>query len=125
MNLLPILIKERNLKWQKIIVETAEAFTAMNALQSSGFRLTLGGSISEELEERSSLFLAHSDDIEDLSAFGKFFEDEEKSLRASILARFGIEVPGKDSCEIIRKKYEATLSSRPQQKTKKVIGFHT
>lgn len=124
MKLLSILIKERNLKWQQIIAETAEKFTAMNAIQSSGFRQALGANISNELEERIKLFLAQVDDTEELKTFGKFFEDEEKNLRATVLSRFGIEVSGKDICEIMKDKYEAIISSRPQV-TEKVIGFHT
>lgn len=124
MELLQILIKERNLKWHQIIAETAEKFTAMNALHSSGFQLALAKCISDELEERSSLYYTHSDDTEDLKAFGKFFENQEESLSASVFSRFGEEVP-RNTCEIIREKYEAILSSRSQQKTKKVIGFHT
>ena len=123
MKLLFAHLKERNLKWPRIIAKTAEEFTVMNARQSSGFRLALADDISEELAERCALYITHAANANDITAFRKFFENEENSLRGLVQSRFGIEVPGKDSCQIVREKYEAILSSRPQNKHKEPIGF--
>lgn len=125
LKMLSILIKERNVFWQRILAETAERFTAMNARESSGFHLTLSENISEELEKRSGLFVENCDDAEESRAFSKFFENEERGLRETVSSRFGIEVPGKDICNNIREKYIEILVLQFQQKPKKDIGFHT
>ena len=124
MELLQILINERNFAWQKIVAETAESFTAMNSLQSSGFLLTLGQNLKEELEERCSLYRNHACKPGNTIAFEAFFDSTEKGLRTCIRSRFGVEVPAKDECQNLKQKYLIIISAEPQKKNQKVIGFH-
>jgi hypothetical protein len=49
MDLLSILIKEREIEWPSSVAQCAERFTALGALRSSGFQLALVDLLVQEL----------------------------------------------------------------------------
>lgn len=108
MSLLSIFLKEREVEWTKSVAQCAEHFTAMGAIRSSGFQLTLVDLLVQELELRSRLYLEH---CEEQTNFDDFFNEQMAGLHSGLKNRFGVSIPSKERCTILQDKI--FLSNRP------------
>jgi hypothetical protein len=118
MDIFSILIKKRDYEFPATVAACAERFTANNARQSSYFQLALADVLVAELDERCRLFFECKNNW---SNFDEFFTTQESDLRGGLKARFGVSVPGKERCELLREEYREShrpLPPKPQ------IGFH-
>jgi len=120
-DLLPILIKEREIEWTKSLVKCTEHFTSQGALHSSGFQLALVDLLVQELEVRCRLHLEHS---ADQINFDTFFKTQKTNLYSGLKSRFGVSIPGEERYNLLQEKYRAIMLSNPTSEPKPPIGFN-
>ena len=121
MDLLSILIKERETEWPSIVAQCAERFTALGALRSSGFQLALVDLLVQELEVRCRLYLEHKGNQVD---FDEFFKTQKMGLHSGLKSRFGVIIPGEERYSLLQEKYRAIMFSNRPPAPKPPIGFN-
>jgi len=121
MDLLSILIKEREIEWPSSVAQCAERFTASGGLRNSGFQLALVNLLVQELEERCRLYLEHRENEVD---FDEFFKTQKVGLHSGLKSRFGVSIPGEERYSLLQEKYRAIMFSNRSPAPKPPIGFN-
>src|SRR5574342_1001300 len=118
MDLLSILIKEREIEWPRSVAQCAERFTALGALHSSGFQLALVDLLVQELEARCHLYLNHRENQVD---FDDFFKTQKMGLHSELKSRFGVSIPSEERYSLLQEKYRTIMFSNPSPAPKPPI----
>ena len=121
MDLLSILIKERELEWPSNVAQCAEHFTTLGARRSSGFQLALVDLLVQELDARCSLYLEHRGNQVD---FDEFFTTQKMGLHSWLKSRFSVSIPGDEWYNLLQEKYRAIMFSNRSPPPKPPIGFN-
>jgi hypothetical protein len=121
MDLLSILIKERELEWPSNVAQCAEHFTTLGARHSSGFQLALADLLVQELDARCSLYLEHRGNQVD---FDEFFKTQKVGLHSGLKSRFGVSIPGEKRYGLLQEKYRAIMFLNRPLAPKPPIGFN-
>lgn len=125
MELLSIMIKERDLEWPKLEAKCAEDLTCSGARDSSKFRQDLGDFLSDELTKRSEIFINYSNESNlNPDSFEEFFKNQENELLCRLTGRFGGSIYGNERRVLTLEKYNTILSKHSQQKPMQPIGFN-
>jgi hypothetical protein len=121
MDLLSILIKEREIEWERSVAQCAERFTALGALLSSGFQLDLVDLVVQELKARCRLYVkCQGNEID----FDEFFKTQKTNLLSGLKSHFGESIPGEERYSLLEESYRTVMSLNRPPAPKPPIGFN-